>query len=362
MKILIISRNIFPTQSPRAFRTTELARELVRQGHEVTVYALLGAYDYDSFQHETGIVIKSLGKSKWGNVDSTGYYVRNVFTAFGNRVLKRYAYFPFIELMWMTKKVVKAEWKNYDLLITIAFPHSIHWGAALAKGSKTNFVRWISDCGDPFMGDKMNRVPGYFKYVEKFWCRRTDFITVPIEAAIKAYYPEFQHKIRVIPQGFDFSNTGPINYEGNIYPTFAFAGKVYPGTRDPKLFLDYLSSIDIQFKFVVYTNTKGFFEPYKTRLGEKLEINSYIPREALLPILGRMDFLINIVNDSDTQSPSKLIDYAIAKRPILDISTSFKEKSVFNDFIKGDYRREHGRIDISKYDIKRVAESFVSLK
>ena len=361
MKILIITRNIYPMQSPRAFRATELAKELVRQGHSVTVYALLGEYDYSVFQRETGIVVKPLGKSKWGNIDSTGGYVRNVFTAIGNRTIKRLLYFPFIELASMTKKVIKREWRNYDLLITIAFPHSIHWGAAFAKGSKQEFIRWISDCGDPFMGDKMNRVPWYFKYIEKYWCKRTDYITVPIEGAIKAYYPEFRDKIRVVPQGFDFSTVKTIAYEGNDVPTFAFAGKVYPGTRDPKAFLEFLSHIKRDFRFIVYSNTKGFFEQFKPVLGEKLIINGYIPREDLLGILSKMDFLVNIVNASDTQSPSKLIDYALVKRPILDITSSFAEQDVFYSFLNGDYERRHAEIDISQYDICTIAKKFVDL-
>lgn len=348
-------------QSPRAFRTTELAKELVRQGHQVTVYALLGNYDYSSFQEETGIDVRQLGKSSWGNVDSSGYYKRNLFTAFGNRVIKRYVYFPFIELTWMTKRVVKKEWRNYDLLITIAFPHSIHWGAAFAKGNRKVFIKWISDCGDPFMGDKMNKIPKYFKYIEKYWCRRTDYITVPIDGAIKAYYPEFREKIRVIPQGFGFSEVKVACYKRNEVPTFAFAGKVYPGTRDPKAFLDFLSNIDKDFRFIVYSNTKGFFENYKQALGKKLIINGYIPREELLGILSKMDFLVNIVNDSDTQSPSKLIDYALAKRPILDITSSFTEHEAFSSFLNGDYEKKHGKIDIDKYDIRKVASQFASL-
>ena len=47
--ILIISQHIFPKQTPRAHRTTELAIELSRQGYDVTVYAVLGKYNYYDF-------------------------------------------------------------------------------------------------------------------------------------------------------------------------------------------------------------------------------------------------------------------------------------------------------------------------
>ena len=66
--------------------------------------------------------------------------------------------------------------------------------------------KWIADCGDPFMGAKLEtfRKPFYFKYFEKDFCRKADYITVPAEGAKKAYYSEFLGKIRVIPQGFNF--------------------------------------------------------------------------------------------------------------------------------------------------------------
>ena len=38
MKILIISGSFYPDNSPRAFRTTELAKRFCKLGHDVTVY------------------------------------------------------------------------------------------------------------------------------------------------------------------------------------------------------------------------------------------------------------------------------------------------------------------------------------
>lgn len=38
MRILIVSGSYYPDKTPRSFRTTELARELVRQGHKVDVF------------------------------------------------------------------------------------------------------------------------------------------------------------------------------------------------------------------------------------------------------------------------------------------------------------------------------------
>ena len=58
--ILIISQHVFPKQTPRAHRTTELAIELSRQGYDVTVYAVLGNYDYKGFQKKHSLKVKNI--------------------------------------------------------------------------------------------------------------------------------------------------------------------------------------------------------------------------------------------------------------------------------------------------------------
>ena len=60
MKILVLSQHIFPMQTPRAHRTTELIKELALQGHNVTVYAVLGKYNYTEFEKQTKIKVKTI--------------------------------------------------------------------------------------------------------------------------------------------------------------------------------------------------------------------------------------------------------------------------------------------------------------
>jgi hypothetical protein len=74
-----------------------------------------------------------------------------------------------------------------------------------------------------------------------------------------------------------------------------------------------------------------------------------------------MDFLINIKNGSCLQLPSKLIDYYMTKRPILEITSSFHEVEVFNEFLNRDYQNQKEVLDISQYNISNVAEKFIDL-
>ena len=357
LKIVIIAQCIYPSLLPRAHRATQLATELAKRGHEVIVYALLGNYDYTDFSKETNLQIKNLGTSKFGCLSSDGIEKNNILYKIIRKIIGKYISFPEGEIIPMIKEVLSKE-KKIDLLITIAKPYEIHWGTALCKNKDVKC--WISDCGDPFMGNPFSKPPFYFKNIEKYWCRRTDYITVPIEEAKKAYYEEFQNKIRVIPQGFDFSNVKLADYIPNNIPTFAYSGIVYKNLRDPTTFMEYLCSLDHEFKFIVYTKST-FFDNYKSRLEEKIDIRDYIPREKLLYELSKMDFLINFQNNSGVQQPSKLIDYALTGRPIINISNDFKERENFDLFMKGDYSNSYKINNLEDYNIKNVAEQFLKL-
>jgi hypothetical protein len=259
-------------------------------------------------------------------------------------------------------KALKKE-ENIDMLITVAIPYPIHWGSAYAKKKIKHLENsiWISDCGDPYMCSPMAKHPFYFKYVEKYWCRNTNFISVPIEQAKEGYYKEFRDKIRIIPQGFDFENVELATYVKNDVPHFAYSGMVYPNSRDPRKFLDYLSTLDIPFKFIVYTNRQEMFLSYTEKLSNKIELRNYVPHEELLKELSKMDFLINIKNESSIQQPSKLIDYYLTKRPILEIASAFSEQNIFNQFINGDYSNHLVCNNIDDYNIVNIANKFLDL-
>lgn len=49
MNILIVSGFFYPTNTPRAFRTAELAKQFVRLGHKVTVCVTESNFDYSVF-------------------------------------------------------------------------------------------------------------------------------------------------------------------------------------------------------------------------------------------------------------------------------------------------------------------------
>ena len=363
-KFLIISQAIFPAQFPRSFRATELAKELGRQGHTVILYAVLGKYDYSQFEIENpNIIVKDIGRMYFAKMNSDESQKFTLLDKVLTKILKKIVDFPDIEFLLKIPPVLRKE-KDTDCLITVGKPFAIHWGAALYKRKiNKNFPKiWIADCGDPYMGNNFNKPLFHFKYLEKWFCRKVDFLTIPFEGARNGYYKEFHKKIKIIPQGFKFDeiSLGDNQPENNVI-TFVYAGVFYKGKRDPQLFLEYLTSLESDFKFLVFTKTKTLLEPFLPLLEGKLEIHDYIPRAELLKIMNKADFLINIENESQLQSPSKLIDYALTGRPILSIKSLQLDKELIDNFLKRNYTQQYKVENLQQYNIKNVALEFCRL-
>lgn len=362
-RIVIISAHFFPRISPRATRTTELAKELSRLGHDVTVYAVLGKYDYSQFEKTYNLKVRNLGKLRFFPYNSDGVVKTSFFRSVARKLLHDMIEYPDIELSFKVIKILKSE-KDIDLLITIGAPHPIHWGTTYGEKyfKKNNIRNWIADCGDPYMGNRLEKHPFYFKYIEKWFCRKVDYLTIPIEEAKNAYYKEYHHKIRVIPQGFNFEDIKiEEKLKNNSLVTFIYAGNFYTGIRDPRPFLDYLCELKIDFKFILYTKSLHLVESYKDKLKDKLVIKDYIPRRELLQVMSQVDFLINFENGTEVQSPSKLIDYALTKRPILSLNSYQIDKKIIDQFLNKNYSNQFVVQDIEQYDIRNVANKFIHL-
>lgn len=362
-RILIVSAPFYPQNSPRANRATELAKEFARQGHAVKVLTEFQTADYNAIASDFSIEIANIGKRSWKAPDfgksKAGFFLSRVFYRLFSLSLE----YPDLELMFKVKRALMQE-KEYDLLISSAVPYPVHWGVAASRKENHKISKvWVADCGDPYMGCQTDsfRKLFYFKYVEKWFMRKADYISIPVESARSGYYEEFQKKIRIIPQAFKFEAIkGTNDVVANEVPTFAYAGGFIPKIRDPRPFLDFLSSIDRDFKFIVYTNSMELLTSYQGNLAGRLEIREYIPRKELLETLSKMDFLVNFDNNTGVQVPSKLIDYALVGKPVLNIKAEIEPETI-DKFFDGDYSRKYIMEDIQKYNIENVVRQFLDL-
>jgi hypothetical protein len=126
--------------------------------------------------------------------------------------------------------------------------------------------------------------------------------------------------------------------------------------------MEVLSKIDKPFKFIVYSNFTLLLDGYRKIMGEKLVIKNIIPRTQLINELENVDFLVNLANvNRPNQIPSKLIDYAITGRPILNINPKIPCSSEIIQFIEGNYKTAYQIKDLNRYHITNVVDEFVKL-
>ncbi|MCZ8330804.1 MAG: glycosyltransferase [Flavobacterium sp.] len=361
-KILLVSNGFYPENSPRSFRATELAKELVRQGNQVTVITH-PRQGVETFCQQNGIAFKSLGNLTWAEPTAKGTGIIRLFWRVIVRMSLLLFEYPKIQLVFLVKKALKNE-TGYDALISIAVPYPIHWGVASIWSKKIAKV-WIADCGDPYMGQENDtfKPAFYFKWVEKWFCKKTDYLTVPTEKSVAGYYPEFHSKIKVIPQGFRFEDVQLFTGEkDNSKVVFGYAGMFIPGRRDPSEFLEFINTVesDKPFEFHIYTTTPQFVQPYIKNNGRVI-LKELVPRDKLLFELSKMDFMVNFENVGNTQTPSKLIDYLIIEKPVLSIKYGDLNKQAVHQFLKADYTQKMLLPDRELYRIENVASKFTAL-
>jgi hypothetical protein len=343
---------------------TELCKQFCRKGHQVTVVTGW-SQERENFAKELGFELIDLGKpfpaiNRQGSNRVTSK-IRHIL----GRGLQVFFEYPSIGLMWRVRQAVK-KLEGFDLLISCAQPHPVHWGVAWARGkSKRIAPVWVADCGDPFMMSHFDTFdhPFYFAFLEKYFCRRADHISVPAITFRELFYPEFSDKLIEIPQGVN-PDEFPV-YQGEIPERpikFAYAGMFMPRTRDPGPFLDYLAQrTDVDFQFHVYATTPQYLAKYQDKLGEKLQIKKPVPRQEVIYELSKHHFLVNIGYDPKTTIPSKLMDYWLTGRPILNVPNNAVDESSVDRFLRGDYSDGFKIPNPEKYRIDRVANQFLEL-
>lgn len=372
MAITICSRWCYPHKNPRAFRTFELLTEFIRR--EEYVYSFLPdtpdlrnkkisnivyVSDYKRLDNQIRNFSADECVNKIGIGKKLFMHMKKLFFYLFNDTPYTILY-AFNLLICLFKN--REHRGHDDVIISISNPFYIHMVVVIALKILHQRPVMIADCGDPFYFNPSRNVAPYLRLIEKWVLSQFDYISIPIEAARSAYNTYgIDNKIRIIPQGFNLIEVTEDEYKRNFIPTFCYAGVFYENIRNPEYFFEYIKHISNEFKFVVYALPGSFTESilakYKKFLGDKLEVYSPIEREKLIHIMAKMDFVINFDNDNSTQKPSKLIDYAMSKRPILSFNKATFDKRIFQEFLNGDYHNRE-RIDLSQYDIRTVVDKF----
>jgi hypothetical protein len=369
MKILVITPAYAPSNLPRALRVASLVRELTNRRHHVTVLAP-NRTDFSRAINEDSASYTSFPEPKWGRLLDT-----NVFSKTGllgraaRRILDYSLDFPSIEFFFLVRRALRGM-TGFDLVISIAAPHAIHWAVASRwpkDPSKRAAVVWLADCGDPFYGLKNDSVkkPLWFWPIERWALSKPHSIAIPIEGARSAYMGCVQNKLTVIPQGFTFPTLDEPKLLSSSAgtPCFCYSGNVGSYKHYAIPFAEALSGIDKPFKFFVVGRGEDL-SFWRSKLSESVTRNTIfmdmMPRHDAIRLFSSMDFLVHFPYRDPSQRSLKLIDYLYSRRPILSF-TNLPNQTTLNSFLNGDFTNQFPREDISEYEISRVTDQFLEL-
>lgn len=368
MKIVIISGSFYPSIHPRAFRAAELAKELAREGHNVTAVFFKRDDTFNYEQYEKEINVELIPFNIFGKgVSKASNHKRTVCF----RVKRFLIEYLLCGKLFLYGKQIKEAlntldcFRSADMVIAMSTPFPVHYGFYKYMKEEGKHYIAIADSGDPFYYSKQTPRAIWFKYIERNIYKLCDYITIPTANAIDLYSPICpKEKIKVIPQGFDMTHLNLFTGEFGIPLKFAYAGVFYWDIRNPEFLFKYLNGQKLNYEFHVFMRYKDttFIETLDKypNLKRKTIIRYGVPHDDLIYELSKMNFLINIENLSNTQMPSKLIDYGMVKRPILSCNEiNFKEEW-FKEFLYGNYVHQY-KVSIDDFDIRNVAAKFMKL-
>lgn len=350
-KILLISYNYFPINSPHSQRWSSLLK-LISNKHEIDVICS-GREGLSSIETHEGVTIYRVNniaekgresiqknnKEESNYKKSTAQIIKKIYDNTWKKI-----YFPDFSVFWylsadkLAKKLMKKN--KYTDVITVSFPFTPHLiGFKLKK--HFNF-KWHVEVGDPFsLADNSS-----FNN-EKLYKRLTFLLDRKVLlAADKLYfYPEAKYAYeKIFPEIIDKSYEIPIIYLGSTedysavenkeFINLMFIGTLGKSVRNPndflKVFLEVIK-IDPKYKLTFLGNLSDCEElvmKYVEQFPENIKVLPPVEKQKVYDYMIEADVLVNIANKSKFQLPSKLVDYMSSGKLILNV------RSIKNDTSK----------------------------
>jgi len=354
-KILIVSHQFTPHESPRTTRWKLIVEELISLGHQVTVITGTKQDQEDKDVNiiyvgnkNTSNIVRNF-REKSNNLTNTNLFKRifyNSLKKIYRFIVKTFAW-PDYSMFWLisiyrNRKKLKLD---YDLLITVSLPFSSHIAGYLIN--KKNNKKWMMDIGDPFTLKKDAPENNYLlygalnKYFENKLYSLADKIMFTHNDALythKEYFKLPDGKVIVANPISKFDKDiyqKSLNYNYNSLPIkFGYFGIFTKGVRSPINFLETLENKkNIEFHWYLNNDSKSEII-FDNQESESI-VHSIVPRNKALNIMAEsMHCLLSIGNLNPTQLPSKVIEYISTGKPVVHFAEIENDPviKIANDF------------------------------
>jgi len=370
---MIISFHYFPSVSPRAFRWTTLAEHWSKAGHHVEVICSRTPH-MERFERINGVHIHRVGGSfveraktfinpsggistlnnETDTVTDQAVVGKMPLLGIAKRVHDitwKKVYWPDYACLWYFPALKQAatllRQRHYNVMISVSLPFTGHVVGVRAHSIQPE-ARWIVDAGDPFCYLEDTPTNNHFLYrrlnysMERAVFRKSDAVVVTTEPTLTTYaalFPESASKIHVIPplatnsQGND--KAGPL-WQGRDKIRLLYVGTLYHGIRNPGFLLQLFRKLletglseRVELHFVGRLHdSETYFEPYRSLIGHNIFLHGLVDHDRARRAMKEADVLVNIGNNTPYQLPSKIVEYASAGKPILNLIKSDRDSSV----------------------------------
>jgi len=355
-RLLVVSYSYKPNESPRAVRWSQIAEHWAGRDFQVDVLCAFWP-NVAPFEKIRGVNVHRVGDllTKLRSIalekesQGSGSCGRPRFSPMNG--LLRTAYHPCLfglrRLFWpdysctwyfpaRRKALELLKRHQYNGLITVSNPFTGHFIGNFLKNNQRDLF-WLADIGDPFY--LFNPSPwnstiydGVSEKAERRVFCNADVLTLTNESLRRNYghcFPSLQGKIHVIPplRTHSIPTVKSDSRPASKTVQCMYFGTLYKDIRSPDFLLLMTRMLELHTKKEIHLHFWGnindcgaSFELYKNLIGERIFLHGKVSRQSAMNHMETADFLINIGNASETQLPSKLVDYMSQGKPIINLT------------------------------------------
>ena len=356
MKLLIITHSYTPDLTPRAFRWSAVAAQLVQMGHEVHVLCAaassLVADDGVSVYRVRDWLLSTSTRAIPGAVGAQPPSSNGLRAVFRKiiRTVWRAIYWPDYACGWVLPAAGTARSlcaaNHYEWIVSVSHPFTGHLVGLLAKACAPG-SGWIVDIGDPFClmrepaPNNRNLYAWLNRTVERRIVSQANAISVTTDSTRRLYESSFSlqlGKIRVIPP---LLSLPPMPHRtrlgGDNTIRLVFIGTLYRKLRSPSFLLDCFMALvsdlparKLELHFYGAVNDcANDLAACPEALRPRLHLHGMVERAEALQAMVDADVLVNIGNNSESQLASKVIEYMAVGKPILNLISIPQDASIF---------------------------------
>jgi hypothetical protein len=362
-RLLIVSFAYAPMLSARAFRWTAIAEYLAAAGWSVDVVTswMPGT---EPFEERAGVRVHrvswrwserlrgALGNARGPAPQAAARLRRPGIIARALQFLRarvwRALYWPDTSCLWYfparRKALALVREGGHRAMVSVSptFTGMLVGRAVRAAHPR---MRWLLDYGDPFSLQEASPpnnaalYGGLNRRAERAVLAGADVVSVTTQETARRYasaFPETAGRLHVIPPLLSLPEMPPEPlFAADGAERFVFVGTLYGGLREPGFLLDLFEALlsrdpQVRRELHLFGDTLAFADTLaarQRRLGAALQVHGLVPRGTAARATFSADILVNIGNGTRDQLPSKVVEYAAAGKPILNLAHDAQDSS-----------------------------------